>query len=332
MWVLGTVFSHSFRRFPPTPQRVQVVSSHTCPNQYSAECSFADPWISISWAAISSLVLCNLKVHWLPRLTAASSTHELAEPCLASPSFPVAWKLSPGNCRSQLICFPCLRDPSPHDAQCFENCCFLYFVCFSNCFRQKGKFNPYSSIRSRFYRMAFKTKLLYVSPLAPNLQIVSLATLFAKVRKTLHDLITILLHLTLISCLAFLPICQACSCPRAFALVDLSPWNTFFSYFPIADSFSSLKALLKNNLLNRAVLSKTALNLTSLYFLTLLYFSNDPLFLKLYYIILCLLTYGCFSYKIRGMTFSHSLLYHCLALSKCSLQIHCMCGWVDGWT
>ena len=129
---------------------------------------------------------------WLPRLTAASSTHELAEPCLASPFFPVAWKLSPGNCRSQLICFPSLRDPSPHDAQCFESCCFLYFVWFSNCFRQKGEFNPYSSIRSRFYRMAFKTKLLYVSPLAPNLQIVSLATLFAKVRKILHDLITIL--------------------------------------------------------------------------------------------------------------------------------------------
>lgn len=108
-----------------------------------------------------------------PRPTAASSTHEISGPCPASPSFPVAWKLSlgskPGNLRSQLICFPSLRDPSSHDAHCFESCCLLYFVWFPNCFRQKDKFNPYSSIRNRFYRMAFKTKLFYISPLSPNL-------------------------------------------------------------------------------------------------------------------------------------------------------------------
>ena len=94
----------------------------------------------------------------------------------------MAWKLSPegepGNHRSQLICFPSHRDSSPHDVWCFEYCCFLYFVWFSNCFRQKGKFNPYSSIRS--YRITFKTKLFYVNPLAPNLHMVSLQTLLTK--------------------------------------------------------------------------------------------------------------------------------------------------------
>ena len=70
-----------------------------------------------------------------PRPTAASSTREISVPCPASPSFPMAWKLSlgskPDNLRSHLICFPSLRDPSSHEAHCFESCCLLYFVWFT---------------------------------------------------------------------------------------------------------------------------------------------------------------------------------------------------------
>lgn len=41
-------------------------------------------------------------------------------------------RYSPGNHRAHLICFLSFRDCSPSvpDAQCLENYCFRYFVCF----------------------------------------------------------------------------------------------------------------------------------------------------------------------------------------------------------
>lgn len=139
-----------------------------CPKKYSAERSSADPWSC----------LCSFLPSGAPPspVTLASPDSQLSPQLMSSlgpPWLPTSllWpKNSPGcmlgNSRAQLFCFPALRDPFLHGIQCFQSCCFIYSIWFSNCFRWKGKFSFYYSIREAYFPVRLLKHTSYsVSPL-----------------------------------------------------------------------------------------------------------------------------------------------------------------------
>jgi hypothetical protein len=122
----------------------------------------------------STLLFCSLlwksRYFAFPELPVPSpQLRETIWHCIVFPSYAAAWKLSPerkgSNYRAYLLCFLSLKNPLPSlsDLQCFENCHFIIFVLFINCFMWKEKYNPCSSIlagrKSQF--VVFKHSLLH---------------------------------------------------------------------------------------------------------------------------------------------------------------------------